>query len=237
MNYSKRIALRAAFAALAVTLMGTCLVLNARADDIAASFSIASNPNGPWTYGSLSGSTFTPLTVSSASVGSGYWTTGAGFPVVLANNTGSTVNFSSWSLPTDMLNLHPDPTGIESDVRWTAPSSGTYSIAGLFEGVDPSGPTTTDVHVLLNGSSLFSDNISSYLVPSAFSFLESLSAGDTVDFAVGFGTDGNYLFDSTGLAGSITAVSPAPTPEPATLFLLATGLAAISSRRKKKSGL
>jgi hypothetical protein len=134
-----------------------------------------------------------------------------------------------------MLNMHPDPGGIASDVRWTAPSNGTYSIAGLFEGVDYAGPTTTDVHILLNGSSLFADNINSYLVPSKFSLVESLSAGDTIDFAVGFGTDGNYLFDSTGLAGSITGTTASGVPEPATTFLIGLGLAAIVWRRNTAS--
>ena len=238
MNSFKRIALRASLVALMAAAMGTCLPVNASVYDIAGDFSIASNPNGAWTYGSLSGSTFTPFTVSSAAIGSGYWTTGSGFPVVVGNNTGAPVLYSTWNLPTDMLNLHPDPTGIASDVRFTAPSAGVYSIGGFFEGVDYAGPTTTDVHILLNGSSsLFSDNIGSYDVPSTFSLLESLSSGDTIDFAVGYGVDGSYLYDSTGLSGSITQESLTPIPEPATLFLMGTGLAAIGLRRRRKSGL
>jgi hypothetical protein len=236
MNSFKRIALRASLVALMAAAMGTCLPVNASVYDIAGDFSIASNPNGAWTYGSLSGSTFTPFTVSSASIGSGFWTTSSGYPVVVANNTGAAVLYSSWNLPTDMLNLHPSSTGIASDVRFTAPSTGMYSIGGLFEGVDPH-PTSTDVHILLNGSSsLFSDNIGSYDVPSTFSLLESLSSGDTIDFAVGYGVDGSYVYDSTGLSGSITQESLTPIPEPATLFLMGTGLAAIGLRRRRKSG-
>jgi hypothetical protein len=218
-------------------LFALCLLGSARAlaDGIAGSFSIINgNPNGAWTYGSLSGSTFTPFTLPAALSGtSGYWTT-SGFPEVIGNNTGAYYNSapsSTWDLPNDMLLLHPDSNGIESDVRWTAPSAGLYSIAGLFEGLDFVYPTTTDVHILLNGSSLFSDNISTYHVPSNFSLVESLNSGDTIDFAVGYGTDGNYFGDSTGLTGSITS-----TPEPATFLLVGTAFAAMSLRRKRKSG-
>jgi hypothetical protein len=107
----------------------------------------------------------------------------------------------------------------------------------LFEGVDYQGPTTTDVHIYLNGTGLFPGmNIASFDVHLPFSLTESLNVGDHIDFAVGFGTDGNYLYDSTGLSGSITPLSQTSVPEPATLFLLVTGLAAMSLRAKRKSG-
>jgi hypothetical protein len=101
--------------------------------------------------------------------------------------------------------MHPGPSGAQAVVRWTAPASGTYAIQGFFEGLDFVGPTTTDVHILLNSStSLFSGNISSFEVPLTFTLSLSVSAGDKIDFVVGFGSDGNYLFDSTGLKGTIT---------------------------------
>ena len=86
MNSLERIALRTSLMALLAAAMGTCLPVNASVYEIAGDFSIASNPNGAWTYGSLSGSTFTPFTFSSAAIGSGYWTTNSSYPVVLGNN-------------------------------------------------------------------------------------------------------------------------------------------------------
>jgi hypothetical protein len=48
------------------------------------------------------------------------------------------------------MDLHPGSLGQYSVVRWTAPVSNSYLIAGFFVGIDPQ-PTTTEVHVLLNG--------------------------------------------------------------------------------------
>ena len=70
-----------------------------------------------------------------------------------------------------------------------------------------------------------------YLDPSkqAFSFVRALVANDTIDFAVGFGTNGTYFNDSTGLQGTITVV----TPEPASAILILSGLALCGLFRKK----
>jgi hypothetical protein len=248
MSYSKRIARRTGFAALAVTMMGMCLVMSARADDIAASFSAASNPNGAWSYGSLleSGPTFTLFQFNNNGVFTGAgcpvlpnWSGATnGYPVVVANNTGSPESCISWTLPTDTLNMHPTNTpGLDSDVRWTAPASGTYLISGSYSALDF---TTTHDSILVNGISAFSTDINFLLNKSTtFSLTETLTAGDTIDFAVNCcsGVDQNFNNDSTGLQGTITA-SAVATPEPATLALLGTGLAAISFlRRKRKSSL
>ena len=53
--------------------------------------------------------------------------------------------------------------------------------------------------------------------PSAVTFNHgfSLTRGDIIDFAVGFGRNGTYANDSTALAATIQPGSPSsPTPEP-----------------------
>jgi Ca2+-binding RTX toxin-like protein len=74
------------------------------------------------------------------------------------------------------------------------------------------GPTTTDVHVLHNGVSLFDGVVNGYGPGSgpSFSGNVSVTAGDTIDFAVGYGPDGNCYFDTTGIAATITTPAPAP---------------------------
>jgi len=102
----------------------------------------------------------------------------------------------------------------------------TVSITGFFEGIDPA-PTTTDVHVLLDGGThLFDGNISSFNAPLPFNLTRILAAGDTIDFAVGVGTDGSFAFDSTGL--SATIVPSSSVPGPSTLALVASCLAMLA---------
>ena len=57
--------------------------------------------------------------------------------------------------------------GQYSVVRFVAPASGTYTISAKFAGVH-FGLSTTDVHVLHNGSSLFAADIEGYGGDPAF---------------------------------------------------------------------
>jgi len=77
-----------------------------------------------------------------------------------------------------------------------------------FSGVDFGPGTTTDVHVLHNGISLFNGAvIGGSSITKLPTTLVSVLIGDTIDFTVGVGSNGNYFGDSTGLAASINAIS------------------------------
>ena len=184
--------------------------------DAVKDFSITANPNGVWTYGWTSslGSPLTPYTVSDTSfiAGLSQWLadrTPSANPRVSHNDTGVIICPAYCVPPNDLL-LHPGPNGEYTVVRWTAPSSGTIVIQGVFEGLDYGAPTSTDVHVLHNSShSLLRGPINSYRQPLAFSgILLRVAAGDTIDFAVGFGSNGNYNGDSTGIRFVITRLGP-----------------------------
>jgi hypothetical protein len=127
-----------------------------------------------------------------------------GEPAVVYNHTDKSVSCLTIVQPPDMLNLHPGPSGEKSVVRWTAPTAGTVKIEGRFEGIDKAG-TTTDVAVVKNtATTLFSDNIDDYGDRAPFSITTTVAAGDTIDFAVGYGSNADYTSDSTGLSVTIT---------------------------------
>ena len=76
------------------------------------------------------------------------------------------------------------------------------------------------MHVWVNGSTTLADgyiNKFGDIVP--FSGSVTLAAGGTVDFLVGYGLNGNFYGDSTGLSATITTV-----PEPSTWFGGAMGV-------------
>ena len=183
-------------------------------------FSITANPNGVWSYGATAslGGPLTLYTVGDPSSGgvSGMdvWSFG-GFlspPFVIGNSSGSTIGDQfGFVQPPDLLQLHPT-LGTYSVVRWTAPSAGIYRLGGRFQGVNNGLPTgtTTDVHVVVNGTSSFDSPLSGFGTMAPFSRTRSLCSSDKVDFAVGFGPGigtGGQDHDSTGLAAVISQPS------------------------------
>jgi hypothetical protein len=219
----------------------------ARADDAVLDFSSTANPNGPWSYGitpSLGGAfSLLPSGTCGALAGWNGSSSSPGMPpFVFGNKTGVTQTCGGGQDPPTLLDMHPGPTGQYADVRWTATSAETVNISGLFEGIDPT-PTTTDVHVLLDNTPIFNGNISSFNVPLDFTIPGVLlSAGNTIDFVVGFGADASFLDDSTGFDATITTTSavPAPLIGRGLPVLLAVGGLLFGAKlleRRKKHGL
>lgn len=200
----------------------------------ATGFSATNNPAGVWSYGYLSSgsspnpTTFTLYTSSGTVSGSGgsidYWNVSGGGlnpPEIFYNPNNNVVSYSTITMQPDQAAFHPGPTDQYSDYRFTAPQAGSYSLSVTFTGIDTHG-TTTDVHVLSGGSSLYSSFINGYGATESFSTTLTLSTGALVDFAVGYGSNGNYFYDSTGIDATLT-FNGSSVPEPAGPLLLAIG--------------
>ncbi len=183
-------------------------------------FSVTSNPSRAWSYGwaPTRGAGFTPYLATGQFFGLPGWfrnnpatTPFPGFyPLIAYNDTGVPALFVDVTLPAGSLLLHPGPNGENSVLRWTAPNAGTFLVQGRFIGV--ANTTTADVAVLLNSATtLFNGDINGLGSGVPFTFARTLNAGDTLDFAVGFGSDGNFFSDSTGLTVSITQAGDAST--------------------------
>jgi hypothetical protein len=114
-------------------------------------------------------------------------------------------------VPPAFLNVHPGPNDELTVVRWTAPTSGNFFFQGVVVGLDRGGPTTTGFYLVHNSSDiLFSTQINVYRLPVTFHHVLTVSAGDTLDFAVDFGQNGNYFGDSTGIQFMVTQESAMP---------------------------
>jgi hypothetical protein len=205
--------------------------------DPAADFSATNNPNGVWSYGRLTPA-FQLYSQPLPLGGLDHWVD----PVLIFNagsvghnGTASAITspFGSATLGPGQLSCHPAESGDLCTVRWTAPGAYAVDIQAIFIGLDFVGGTTTDVHVLRNGVSLFDGSVTGYLVTSSTSLTGvPVLPGDTIDFAVGTGT-GGWFFDTTGLDATIIGTSEVgAVPEPSTAALLALGGAGLLASRK-----
>jgi hypothetical protein len=204
-----------------------------RCDNLEQDFwTTSANPNGVWSYGwsPTLGSAFNLYTVFSAAetdVAAGAASM-VGWSTVGANPTPPLVDVNpnrvavhagvsasapdgTTIIPPGATDIHPGPQGQYSIARWTAPRSGTFTIEFSFYGESGYGgcsPTTTDVHVQHNGADIASGllNLDGAGNGYAASPMVVVAAGDTIDFAVGYG-NGSYVCDSTEVGA---LVCPAP---------------------------
>ena len=189
-------------------------------DEAVTSFTLASNPNGNWSYGytpidDLSNFVLFQHAVHNNHFGSpeipvDMWSRPDEWhPLILKNNSPLTILIQDGVVvPPNMFEMHPGPNGERSVLRWTAPSSGHFRAQGQFRSINTSGETTTDVMIVVNGNHIrSSDTVDGYNIEKPFDLTFELSAGETLDFSVGYGLNKNYECDSTGFSVMITTIS------------------------------
>jgi hypothetical protein len=181
-------------------------------------FSLASNPNGVWSFGwtMTLGSPFVRDVETRVRDQIDYWVSNQpgwfNEPLIAQNGTDHPITSLTFTFQPGELGFHPGGSGQYAVIRWTAPNDGTFSIATIFYGLDFAFPTTTDVHVLHDGTSLFDSTIDGFGNSSARPFGTAISvrSGDTIDFAVGYGPDRDFTGDMTGISATLTAVQGPP---------------------------
>ena len=123
---------------------------------------------------------------------------GGSDPCVTHNPTPKTRSLAEVRWEPGRLAFHPGPKGEYSVVRFTASQAGQYTVRAQFLAIDKR--TTTDVHVLHRGRSMFDGMIRAQddKISAACDEQLTLVKGDTLDFVVGWG-NGAHICDSTGL--------------------------------------
>lgn len=194
--------------------------------DYVADFSSSANPNGAWSYGYMTaiGSPFGLYTESVTDSGIHIWRSDSGYSTggLFCDSLGvARVNVDTQWWEASMGAGHPGPDGALPSARWTAPSNAIVRVAAHFTGQSiAGGGTTTDVHVLKNGSSLFVGDIDGFAGRAENAFSDSfgtsprldysdliqVNSGDTLDFCLGYGANANWGYDITGLAATITDI-------------------------------
>ncbi len=185
--------------------------------DASESFTTNRNPNGVWSYGHsvTLGDALIPFSECGNWGGLDFWRSNIwlSVPAVFYNpSTQAVINpTATFVLNPGQLALHPGPNGEFAVIRFTVPSDDSYQITADFTGADILG-TTTDVHLLLNGSPQRGGLVDGYGPGSGPSINTNLAlrAGDHLDFAVGRGANNEFSYDSTAVAIQICASSNQP---------------------------
>ncbi|MCL5097724.1 MAG: hypothetical protein M1608_09390 [Candidatus Omnitrophica bacterium] len=189
--------------------------------DVSADFSLAGNPNGAWSYGSMarldglpdvtSFNLYTDGTSGDLGTPIEWWHTGAIDPNVSHNPTAADFSAFEITWSPGEISLGPGFGGTLTAARWTAPEDGLYSINTAFTDNQGGGAVGADVYVYLNDTQVFVGD-SGTAVGAGVSLATNLTltAGDHLDFIVGAGSDLAPTGKNTRLDATLILRPPAP---------------------------
>ncbi|MEX0711954.1 MAG: ELWxxDGT repeat protein, partial [Pirellulales bacterium] len=218
-------------------LDATITLVTAVTFSAAGDFSATDNPAGAWSYGSSdpSGDGFTLFSGGEVDEsGLAAWpdldTFDSFLPALFFNGGDSLAEVGPCStavVQPGQLALHPGSTSASAVVRWTAPTSGSYTVTAMFTGIDEECPPTATVAVLHNTgtsepSELFFDSIDDQGEVAAFSGSVTVAAGETLDFLVNDVDDlrfGGTIILDVVISGEASPPPPPPGTGPVTFSL------------------
>jgi hypothetical protein len=223
-----------------LTVLFVSNIASAQSWDLNADFSTASNPNGAWRYGSTTSlggfSSYSDnVAVNTAYANGGFsnidgWSNGgSGFPFVAKNNSSNIVTsvFQGDWKPGQIV-MSPGIGGVFTVARWVSPvSAPNVSLFAKFRRIEGSS-SVSSFFVLKNGVTLSSGTVFGFNTTGLYEAPISVAAGDTLDFIVGDGADGQPNTDGMEVNATVTVV-----PEPATMIALGAGILAVGKRRKR----
>jgi len=202
----------------------------------------ATNPSGQWSYGFTIYSGGVPDASGTYLLNNAYAPNEFGGAVDMwyRNDVGGiepnvTHNHSADEVTLYGITWGPGAVGLASrgsyqylsELRWTAPATGSYDLAATFSGMQSTGGA--DVYIYRNGTQLMTGTAGKLGDPGV-SFSQNglaMTAGDTLMYIVGT----NGATGATNYVQLGATISDAPIPEPAMLTLL--GLGALLLRRRK----
>ena len=192
------------------------------------------SPDGRWRYGSTTtmGGSFNLYLTGSTIYGKNWvWQDSTTSNVLLCEKNLTGLDWDDGvglNRSTEFVVMHPGPSGQYSVSRWIAPVSGTYQISAAFESTHLSiQGASTDIHVLQNSLAIFNGSMVGYFPNSRQNFSKTvlLNAGDTIDFALGNGSNGNS-YDATNIKGLVILVGNAGIGNPVLNVTPSDGLSA-----------
>ena len=207
-----------------LTITSSPLVISTNVFDLATDYSTNANPSGAWTFGwktNLTDSIIPDTNTFTSTLGAGtfsYWTRLPGNLSGLHKNISAqtgTSDFGQGVYPPGTVTFFPGLNGQVDNfgaIRFTAPSNGLYSVkCAVVSYLNGLSSSDADFHVVRGATELLGAqvpaNSTTVTNGSGYTNTLSLAAGESLDFLVGRGLDGQFAGSGLKIALTIDGTS------------------------------